>query len=670
MGLEAPLALLGLLAALLPVLAHRMRQRELPRVVLPTFALLLRAQAVNRRKRSFTDTLLLALRIALISAACLAVAAPYVTASLPFGDGRIAATAIVIDDSLSMMRTQAGRTLLGRAIERARSAVDALPQGSELCIVLGGKPARVLVPLGHDLLTAAHELELLPSSSLRGADLDGAANLAARALSATHLPARRLLILSDFARHTGLDPASLDLDGVEVTSERLGAAPTLGNAFIDSVHAAADPTQPGRTSIAVELSQNGPALGAGSVELVQAGSVVASSALTFRNGHAKALLQLPTPDDKGEPGALLRLRIDDALEADNQAGVLLTRADAVRVLLVDGDPHPASDSDELYYAQRALRLLPAQSVAVRSRTIDPLLLPRQKLDDVDVVVLANVPAPSAAVAQQLLHFVERGGGLLITAGDHVDPATYNTTLGAVLPAHLSSWSPTGDLRLREPRDHSLLPAGLAGLGQARTHKRMLVDAGASTLLEFQDGTPAIAAHEIGSGRCLLLTTTLDADASDLPLRPGYLALWATLLHYAAGPAATSLAPSEPGAPIELPVAAHAVALDVIDPSGHAEHFQPSSAQRVQRYTRATAIGAYELRTTLRDAAAERSVRGAFLVTAPKEESDLSAGVVPANSQARAAAGGSTTHRPLGSWIFLLAGLLVLGEGVMRLGKRR
>ena len=45
MGLETPLALLGLAAAVLPWLAHRIRRRDLVPVVLPTFALLLQVEA-------------------------------------------------------------------------------------------------------------------------------------------------------------------------------------------------------------------------------------------------------------------------------------------------------------------------------------------------------------------------------------------------------------------------------------------------------------------------------------------------------------------------------------------------------------------------------------------------------------------------------------------------
>ena len=72
MGLETPLALLGLAAAVLPWLAHRIRRRDLSPRDLPTFALLRKAEARKRRSRGITDLLLLALRVAIVTAACFA----------------------------------------------------------------------------------------------------------------------------------------------------------------------------------------------------------------------------------------------------------------------------------------------------------------------------------------------------------------------------------------------------------------------------------------------------------------------------------------------------------------------------------------------------------------------------------------------------------------------
>jgi Ca-activated chloride channel family protein len=195
MGLELPLALLGLAGVLIPLLAHRMRRRELQRVVLPTFALLSRAAALSQRKRSLSDLLLLVLRIAIVVLACLGLAAPYVTARVRFGDGRAANVAIVIDDSLSMSRRQAGTSLIELARARALDVLNALPDGSEVCVVLAGKPARLLVPNSRDLGSARRALEAAALPSVRSGELAGAVELALRQQSRGHAAARRLLVV-------------------------------------------------------------------------------------------------------------------------------------------------------------------------------------------------------------------------------------------------------------------------------------------------------------------------------------------------------------------------------------------------------------------------------------------------------------------------------------------
>ncbi|HKU42803.1 MAG TPA: VWA domain-containing protein, partial [Polyangiales bacterium] len=158
MGLEAPLALLGLLAAVLPVLIHRMRKRELPRLVLPTFALLARASAKSQQRRALSDLLLLVLRVAILVFACLSLATPYVTARVSLGDGQLGSAVFVIDDSLSMSRDEPAGSLISQASARVLDAIASLPVGSEVAIVLGGKPARVLVPLSSDLAAAQRAL--------------------------------------------------------------------------------------------------------------------------------------------------------------------------------------------------------------------------------------------------------------------------------------------------------------------------------------------------------------------------------------------------------------------------------------------------------------------------------------------------------------------------------
>src|SRR5262249_32186034 len=134
---------------------------------------------------------------------------------------------------------------------------------------------------------------------------------------------RRMLVLSDFARHAALDTKTLPLDAAAVSFERIGAAPDRPNLYIASAHASVDPSRPLDTSIALELREipSGPdqteALHA-RAELEVDGHVVSSAALSFEHGVARTVLHATTPDPSQSVEARVRVVADDALEADNQ----------------------------------------------------------------------------------------------------------------------------------------------------------------------------------------------------------------------------------------------------------------------------------------------------------------------------------------------------------------
>src|SRR4029079_13958990 len=82
------------------------------------------------------------------------------------------------------------------------------------------------------------------------------------------------------------------------------------------------------------------------------------------------------------------------------------------------------------------------------------------------------------------------------------------------------------------RRHPLLaafPAKGEGLASARLFQFMLLgpmpDApGRRVVLRYESGAPALVEAEVGRGRVLLLTTTVDREWTDLPIRPGFLPL--------------------------------------------------------------------------------------------------------------------------------------------------
>jgi hypothetical protein len=68
-----------------------------------------------------------------------------------------------------------------------------------------------------------------------------------------------------------------------------------------------------------------------------------------------------------------------------------------------------------------------------------------------------------------------------------------------------------------------------GLLSARFYKFMLLEpardtASRNVILRFESGAPALVEREVGKGRVLLLTTTVDREWTDLPIRPGFLPL--------------------------------------------------------------------------------------------------------------------------------------------------
>ncbi len=665
MGFEAPLALLALAAAGLPIVAHLLRRQDLPRRLLPTIALLRRAEAASKKRVRLVDLLLLIVRVALIAMAALAIARPFWRVTLAYGDGSIASVAIVVDDSMSM----AGRedpSLLARALERAREVTSSLPAESEVAIVLAGAPARVLVARTGELAAAERALSSLPATRARGTDLPGAIALAERELSGARHADRRLLILSDVAAHGGLDGASLP-SGVGVEIERVGEDAEARNAAITAARATPDPTTPGRASIAVEVAAQGMDGRELTLSLRRGGETIAEQPIAIASGGARATLNAQL--DPADPGATLALDADDALPMDDARGVLLRPPAGARVLIVDSEPERGREASR--YLTRAIDLAPDDGGALTRRRVDPETFAALDPSQSDVIVLADVAAPNERVAARLREHVERGGGLLIAPGDDFDARAYIARFGELLPARPMP-AVASEIGGPVPAEGSaLLPAGTSGLEQTRTSRRLTfedVDAGAEVALRFEDGSPALLIGRAGDGRVALLATSLDDAWTDLPLRPGYLPLVVALLRELAPASSTPDAPVLPGSTVRLRAPAGAVRLAILTPGGERIEHTGDALDAPIELTDTLAPGVYRVQVATREHALAEDARLAFVVAPPAEESDLTPGTVPPleGAEAGAARQASVVQRPLAPWLFLLVGVLAVLEAALRM----
>jgi hypothetical protein len=652
MGFEAPLALLALVAAGLPIAAHLLRRQDLPRRKLPTVVLLMRAEAASRKRVRIVDLLLLIVRVLLIAAAAIAVAGPFLRVTLAYGDGSVASVAIIVDDSMSM----AGRgELLARAKERAAEVVGSLPAGSEIALIAAGSPARVLVPRTDRLSRAEGGLESLSDVSARGTDLAGAIALAERELSGALHERRQIVVLSDFPAN-----APIVAGDVETIFERIGSDDAVPNAAIVDARATPDPTVAGSASVAVEIRAQGMNGRELAVVLSRHGEELARERVEIDHGGARATLHVRVDDE--DPAVVVSIDADDALALDDERGVLVRPPAGGRVLIVTGE---RSRNDEARFLAAAIDLAPADGGALTRQRADEETFAAMDLAGHDVVVLANVAAPSEATAERLEQFVAAGGGLLIAPGDRFDARAYTGRLGALLPARPGA-AMDAPIEGPSPIDGSdLLPPGATGLDAATTTRRIAIEGDASVVLGFSDGTPALVMGEHGDGRTALLATTIDDDWTDFPYRPGFLPAMVSLLRRLLPRGSTGPGMPLPGEPVVLSAPAGAIRMRVLTPDGQAiEHTdldEPVSIRETH------APGPYRVEIASRDRPLRGEPRLAFVIAAPPEESDLTPGEVPTSAGGgRAHERRTTVERPLAPWLFLLVGLFALTEAALRL----
>jgi hypothetical protein len=247
--------------------------------------------------------------------------------------------------------------------------------------------------------------------------------------------------------------------------------------------------------------------------------------------------QLAVSFPSGGPAALHLSIPADALEYDDSRVLAVQVAREVRALVVDGAASPVRHRDEAFFVEAALA---SPASPVRPTVVDAESLGKVRFEDFEVVLLLNVRTLGGRGAD-LASFVERGGGLFVSAGDNVDPDATGAELGALLPRPLHVVKTAAEkgrpgaggqaarfagMDLAHPALSIFEGAAREGLEGVRTWRYLLLRPGKKgddrVLLSFDDGAPALVEARRGRGRVLLFTSTVDREWSDWPIRTSFL----------------------------------------------------------------------------------------------------------------------------------------------------
>ena len=553
MSFLSPLMLIGLLAVAIPPIIHLLLRRKPKIVRFPSLEFIMRSHKKTARRFRFRQIALMLIRTLLIALVVLAVARPLLSGDQAADERAVVAggSAVIVLDASYPMNFQLGKeTLFDRARYRGSNLLD--QSGLKAAVVIAGtKVDAPFTELTADMGAIRKHLENAEVSAM-GSTLSEAVGRAYGLLSGLSGP-RAVIVYTTRAGAMRVPPppadgGAIDLKVIDVADGR----PTPNRALVDVQVQPAPQMGAGYWQVLSRIANHsGEALTQTPIRLVIDGATAVTG---FFDAPAwtetvKSFYVTLDRDTASKASVVLDA---DALVTDDRFDFWLQPAPSVKVLAVNGDPNPTPHRDELFYFRRIVEPAIASGAQIKLTTTDVETLKKHRFEDFDVVLLANVPDLTLRASRSLSSFVRSGGGLLVTMGDRVQPRQLNEALGSLLPRTLRSARFSGDAAAtREGGDRAVerlatfdeahpivapIPnPDTSSLRLVKVKKYMLLDptatAGGKVAMGLQNGAPFMLSRTVGEGRVVLLTTSLDRDWGDLPIRPHFLPLMVHTLQY-------------------------------------------------------------------------------------------------------------------------------------------
>ena len=535
----APLLLFGLLAALIPIAIHLIRRERPPKVVFGSIRFLKNTPKKLILFQHIQQWVLLLLRALLISLLVFAFARPLLNQSLAkLLEADPQSSVLVVDSTLSMRYPG----VFDEAMDAAREFLERLGPGDEAAIVVLNERATVLIDFTDERAALRRALDTLTEPSFGSTNLRSGLVLADEMLAAASFENRSITLISDF-QITAAD----DLDGgwklargVAYTPVDVGVEATQNITVVDVrvPSTLLEGMQP--TSVLARIRSTGTL----PIERTQAtllveGEIVERVEVELTDVSEKVVEFAYALTGIGEQGIEIRVQGDDFVD-DNSRFAAVTIEPKVNVLVVNGEASSDWFDDEAHWFELASGGGVAGPFSVTSTV--PTRLTSELIQDAEVVVLLNVGELGLQQTRELADFVRSGGGLLVAPGDQA--AVSGDALDSLLPGRLvgSQRLRTGDYRVIADFDrrHPLF-TGLPVEWSTRFQRvwTLTPKEDATTLMRFDDATPALLEARVGEGRVLLTAMPLDSEWGDFPLQPLYLPFVHETLDYLAA------RPSEP-----------------------------------------------------------------------------------------------------------------------------
>ncbi len=456
--------------------------------------------------------------------------------------------ALVIDGSSSMMMARGNSNAFERSVEDARQLVREAPRGTAFSVILGG-PAPEL-KTGTPLTRRTDVLDVLDSLTPVGGPFHAfdALGVATLSLAEGRGSTKDIIVLSDGQRLGWKLEEPPEWSEIGKVWSQFENAPRLL-----THHAAPSGNIRNVAVTGIELSRE--VVGLDRPVVVRAvlentgTEVISPGEVVFTPGNLKEVRKGVSQLIPGEQvivefevlfqeegPQVIKVEIDgeDDLLADDLAEKVVIIKKNISVLLVDGNLE--ADFFDRATGYVSLALAPTSGAGpwmMSPRVVDSVALASEDLAETGVIVLADVSRLPRESARKVEDFILRGGGLLVLAGDRIEPEFYQNWKGGngqVMPCVL------GDLVVPE-RGVTIAPASfddsfLKGMGTTSFRSASIVayrkaealQERAVVLGRYGNGEIFLAAQEYGRGRVMFSSCSWDARLGSLPVHPEFVPL--------------------------------------------------------------------------------------------------------------------------------------------------
>ncbi len=617
MGFLSPWFLAGVVGVGLPIWLHLLKRHKMDPRPFPSLMFFERREQSSVVHRRLDHILLFILRTLMLVLLALLFANPFINRATPKAAGK-KLVVVAVDNSFSMRVSTGGQSRLDKAKQAALDVLSGIPGTTAAQVVALSGTVQAMTGQTNDPLELRGGVAAIKPTDGRGSF--GELARFARSLAESSKIPIELHLVSDLQR-TAMPPGFTDLrlagDTTLILHPVGGAIP---NWTVENVKAPVHIYDPKRVHITATIAGFGTPAAKRTVTLMLNGKPVqtkqvdvpaAQTGETPQPGRAQVeFLELAA--SYGFNRCEVRVDSADALPGDDAFPFSVQRSDPKKILFIDN-----GRSSPLFF-KTALDSSTDAAFALDEQR--PETAATANLIAYSLVVLDDLGPLPPALEANLQRFVSSGKSMFVALGPASVAMATIPVEGDPIQAGASFASRQGERFLTVSETDSGHPIfkGLERLEGVSFYQavRVTPSKDAKVLAKLNDQTPLLLERQIGEGKVLVFTSTIDNTSNDLPVHGAY---WVPFVLQSA----TYLGGGGAEQPVNVAVDSYAelrthesknAAAVVIDPDG-------KSALTLQEATTAstyplTREGFYEVKT----AAGQDTVVAAH---ADRRESDMS-----------------------------------------------